>query len=178
MGFGLRLKSVLVEKDLKVSTLAKQTGIPASTLYSIISKDIDNVGAERVARIEKALNAKPGSPIYRMLHDDSVPIEQYKINTDIKNIGTVAESYDNDLREVLNETYEKYRDVIEEWTDTKGYDFLELNGNVYVATDKGRYEFTEADIELLQENINFYLDQELKKKRPKIIVPYRTPEDK
>ena len=113
-----------------------------------------------------------------MLHDDSIPIEQYKINTDIKNIGTIDESYDNDLREVLNETYEKYRDVIEEWTNTKGYDFYEVNGNVYVVTEKGRYEFTENDLEMLQDNINFYLDQELKKKHPKIIVPYRAPENK
>lgn len=85
---------------------------------------------------------------------------------------------DDDIQSLFDETYEKYRDVIEEWTSTKGYDFYEVNGNVYVVTEKGRYEFTENDLEMLQDNINFYLDQELKKKHPKIIVPYRAPENK
>lgn len=87
MGFGMRLKSVLIEIDMKVSTLSKITGIPASTLYSIINKDIDNVGLDRVAKIEKAVRAKPGNLIYKMLHDDQVNIEDYKNETGNRTIG-------------------------------------------------------------------------------------------
>ena len=87
MGFGMRLKSVLMEIDMKVSALSKITGIPASTLYSIINKDIDNVGLERVAKIEKAVKAKPGNLIYKMLHDDQMDIEDYKIEANSYTIG-------------------------------------------------------------------------------------------
>lgn len=96
---------------------------------------------ETLCRIAEKLNVKPND----LLGDDVI-------------------FADDDILSLFDEVYGKYRDIIEEWTNTKGYDFLEVNGNVYITTDHGRYEFTEGDIDLLRENINFYLDQELKKK--------------
>ncbi len=68
MGFGKQLKIVLEEIDLPVSRLSKATKIPASTLYSIIDRDTDNVGIDKVKKIEKAVRAVPGSVVYNLLY--------------------------------------------------------------------------------------------------------------
>ena len=57
MGFGKQLKNVLEEIDMSVAALSRETGIASTTLYSIIDRDTDNVGLEKVKKIEKAVNA-------------------------------------------------------------------------------------------------------------------------
>ena len=39
MGFGKKLKQLLDEKSVSVADLSRKTGIPRTTLYSIISRD-------------------------------------------------------------------------------------------------------------------------------------------
>lgn len=68
MGFGKQLKETLDYIEMSVATLSKKTNIPASTLYSIIDRDSDTVGIDKVKKIEKALDAVPGSEIYYMLY--------------------------------------------------------------------------------------------------------------
>ena len=72
MGFGARLKKVMDFLEIKAPQLAKETGIPVQTIYSIINKDINNVSVERVAKIEKALDAMPGTNLNKALHSDDV----------------------------------------------------------------------------------------------------------
>lgn len=68
MGFGKQLKEALEYAEMSVATLSKSTNIPASTLYSIIDRDSDTVGIDKVKKIEQALNAVPGSEIYYLLY--------------------------------------------------------------------------------------------------------------
>lgn len=99
------------------------------------------------------------------------------LNTDVSEIlGDDVNIITGDVENPSDETYLQYRGAVEEWANLRGYDYLTLKENIYITTEAGHYEFTKDDIEMLQENINFYLDQELKKKRHKIIVPYRKPE--
>ena len=82
MGFGKQLKEVLDELDMSVATLSRKTEIPSTTLYSIISKDIENVGLDKVKKIEKAVCAIPGGIIYNLLYgieqnQESVSTRQY-----------------------------------------------------------------------------------------------------
>ena len=67
MGFGKQLKNVLEEIDMSVAALSRETGIASTTLYSIIDRDTDNVGLDKVKKIEKAVNAIPGGIIYNLL---------------------------------------------------------------------------------------------------------------
>lgn len=68
MGFGKQLKIVLDEIDMSVATLSRETGIASTTLYSIIDRDTNNVGLDKVKKIEKAINAIPGGIIYNLLY--------------------------------------------------------------------------------------------------------------
>ena len=128
MGFGSRLKRTLDEMEIKVSELSKKTGIPPSTLYSIISKDIDNVSIERVTKIEKALGAIPGNAIYESLHNNNSQLysDGMEYHTHAVDIETgkcrIITSYD-----VLNEIPKElkpYRLAVREWAESKeGYTF-------------------------------------------------------
>lgn len=68
MGFGSQLREVLAEINMSVATLSKETKIPAPTLYSIINKDIDSVGIDKVKKIEHAIGAVPGGILYNLLY--------------------------------------------------------------------------------------------------------------
>lgn len=68
MGFGKQLKIVLDEIDMSVATLSRETRIASTTLYSIIDRDTNNVGLDKVKKIEKAINAIPGGIIYNLLY--------------------------------------------------------------------------------------------------------------
>lgn len=68
MGFGKQLEVVLKEIDMSIADLSRITEIPASTIYSIISRDTNNVGLDKVKKIEQAVNAIPGGLIYNLLY--------------------------------------------------------------------------------------------------------------
>lgn len=68
MGFGKRLELVLEERAMSVVELSRLTKIPASTIYSIIDRDTNSVGIDKVKKIEKALKATPGGVLYNMLY--------------------------------------------------------------------------------------------------------------
>ena len=72
MGFGKQLKKLLDELDVSVSALSRETGIKQTTLYSMIDRDTDSVGLDKVRKIEKALHIIPGSTMYNMLYDIDV----------------------------------------------------------------------------------------------------------
>ena len=100
MGFGKQLKEVLFEIGMSVATLSRETNIPATTIYSIINKDIDNVGLDKVKKIEKAINAIPGNITYNLL---------YGIEPDKAEVSTRQYDFysleDNTRRFLLTEKY-------------------------------------------------------------------------
>ena len=94
MGFGKQLKKVLFEIDMSVAALARETGIPSTTIYSIINKDIDNVGLDKVKKIKKAVRAIPGGLIYNLLY--GIEIDESVVSTrqyDYYIIGDEAREY-------------------------------------------------------------------------------------
>lgn len=68
MGFGKQLELLLQELAISVADLSRITGIPASTLHSIIARDSNHVGIGTVSKIELGLGIVPGSALYNLLH--------------------------------------------------------------------------------------------------------------
>ena len=69
MGFGAQLEKVLKNKGISVSELSKMTGLPSTTLYSVINRDSNSVGIDKVKKIESALDIYPGGALYNLLYD-------------------------------------------------------------------------------------------------------------
>lgn len=102
MAFGKQLKRVLEEIDMSVATLSRLSEIPASTIYSIIDRDTNTVGIDKVKRIEKSLRAVPGSVIYNLLY--GIEPEQAEVSTRQQDFSALS----NDQREwLLIEHYHK-----------------------------------------------------------------------
>ena len=94
MGFGKQLGIVLKEIDMSVSDLSKETGIPASTIYSMIDRDTNSVGIDKVKKIEHALGAIPGGIVYNLLY--GIPPEKSEVSTrqyDFYRMGSDARKY-------------------------------------------------------------------------------------
>lgn len=79
MGFGKQLEIVLEELVVSVSELSKATGIPATTIYSMIDRDTNSVGIDKVKKIEHALGIKPGGVLYNLLY--GITPEENEIST-------------------------------------------------------------------------------------------------
>lgn len=73
MGYGKNLQMLLSEMGIPIVTVAKAAGIPASTLYSIIDRDPEDMKINTLKKIERGLNIIPGDAYYQILH--SLPIE-------------------------------------------------------------------------------------------------------
>lgn len=58
MGLGKNIKSILDDRNMKVSELSKKSGIPYGTLHAIIKRDSDGVKTETIKKICTALNVK------------------------------------------------------------------------------------------------------------------------
>lgn len=56
MGIGIRLQSILDEQNIKVSQLAKNSGIAPTTIYGIIKRDNNTVKPEILKKLCSALN--------------------------------------------------------------------------------------------------------------------------
>lgn len=112
MGFGKQLKTVLDEIDMSVAMLSRETGIASTTLYSIIDRDTDNVGLDKVKKIEKAVRAVPGGIIYNLLY------------------GITSENADVSTRQY--DYYSMGDDAREYWTH-ENYKLLNAKGQVKVA---------------------------------------------
>ena len=94
MGFGKQLGIILEEKAMSVSQLARITGIPASTIYSMIDRDTNSVGIDKAKKIESAVGAVPGGIFYNLLYGiettDKGPSTRHQ---DFYNISTESRKY-------------------------------------------------------------------------------------
>ncbi len=60
MGLGKNIKSILDDKNMKVSELSKISGVPYGTLHAIIKRDSNGVKTETLKKICSALNVSIG----------------------------------------------------------------------------------------------------------------------
>ena len=58
MGYGASLKKILTNKNMTVIDLSEKTGIPSTTLYSIIKRDSNDISTETLAKICEALGTE------------------------------------------------------------------------------------------------------------------------
>ncbi len=56
MGVGKRIKEILERKNMTVASLSESTGIPSTTLYSMIKRDKDDEKFDTLMKIGKAIN--------------------------------------------------------------------------------------------------------------------------
>lgn len=67
MGLGKRLEQVISSRNLKIMQVASMSGVPASTLYSIIERDNKKIDIDILIRICKALEI----PVEYLLDQES-----------------------------------------------------------------------------------------------------------
>ena len=58
MALGTKLKDILTERNITVKEFAKQIGVPATTLYSFIKRDSEDVKLELITKICNGLGIK------------------------------------------------------------------------------------------------------------------------
>ena len=58
MALGTKLKDILTERNITVKDFAKQIGVPATTLYSFIKRDSEDVKLELITKICNGLGIK------------------------------------------------------------------------------------------------------------------------
>ena len=58
MALGTKLKDILTERNITVKDFANQIGVPATTLYSFIKRDSEDVKLELITKICNGLGIK------------------------------------------------------------------------------------------------------------------------
>ena len=58
MALGTKLKDILTERNIAVKDFSKQIGVPATTLYSFIKRDSEDVKLELITKICNGLGIK------------------------------------------------------------------------------------------------------------------------
>lgn len=92
MGFGTKLSSLLKERGMTVTELAKLTGISSSTLYAIIRRDSDNINISALQKIAEALQ---------------IPVESLTKSSPDNKIGNIFNIFTGDFID----TNEEYMDI-------------------------------------------------------------------
>lgn len=93
MGIGSNIKKILAERKMKISELAKISGVKTNTLYSITKRDSVNVNSDVLTAIATALDVSP--------FDLTVDIEQ--LRSDVKLQDQIAKAFGENGLELLND---------------------------------------------------------------------------
>jgi len=89
---GEKLEQLLTAKGIKAGTLARETGIPKSTVYSIIKRNNKNVAYSVMEKISEFL----GVPVEYFY--DSDPVSEAPATIDFDAFTYAAHKYSGDLR--------------------------------------------------------------------------------
>ena len=73
MALGTKLKDILTERNITVKDFAKQIGVPATTLYSFIKRDSEDVKLELITKICNGLGIKVTDFIKKLDYIDGKP---------------------------------------------------------------------------------------------------------
>lgn len=93
LGIGSNIKKILAERKMKISELAKISGVKTNTLYSITKRDSVNVNSDVLTAIATALDVSP--------FDLTVDIEQ--LRSDVKLQDQIAKAFGENGLELLND---------------------------------------------------------------------------
>lgn len=93
LGIGSNIKKILAERKMKISELAKISGVKTNTLYSITKRDSVNVNSDVLTAIATALDISP--------FDLTVNVEQ--LRSDVKLQDEIAKAFGENGLELLND---------------------------------------------------------------------------
>lgn len=93
LGIGSNIKKILAERKMKISELAKISGVKTNTLYSITKRDSVNVNSDVLTAIATALDVSP--------FDLTVDIEQ--LRSDVKLQDQIAKAFGENGLELFND---------------------------------------------------------------------------
>lgn len=129
MGYGLRLKEILEEKNMSVRELAKMANINYNTLYAIIRRDA-SVRYDHAIRIASILDIDVS---------EICKINPYDVGETLPNL---LNEYGGLLTQVNKNSYEKYRlDSVLNLFDYKDFPKIDqLLCNFFTLSDEGRQE--------------------------------------
>lgn len=105
MAIGKRIKEILDKKDLTVVELSKRSGIPVTTLYSMIKRDKENEKLETIWKISDALEVGVA---------DIIDIVDYSLKESDK----ITEKYGYAARVLPSLKYDKLLDEFDKLNDT------------------------------------------------------------
>lgn len=137
MGIGNRIGELLKNQSRTAAWLSRETGIPATTLRSMISRDSDRADIETIGKIAAAL----GCPVTELI--------------------SPQEYYSRGMAELQKEL----KKADEEYIDTLSRPALELNHIGRIALLKAAYsmaadpDYTEPEIKRMLEMWNISIDE-------------------
>jgi len=122
MGIGLRLKNVLDAKEMKVSELARISGIAPQTIYAIIKRDNDTVKPEILNKLTKTLEIPPWELMGISAEDDEVVMGNKALEYAIASVTDKLkkesqfndQALDNAIKKAKNEWRLSYEEAIAE----------------------------------------------------------------
>lgn len=101
MALGMKLKNILSERGITVKDFAKQINVPATTLYSFIKRDSEDVKLELITKICNGLGIKVTDFLKSLDYIDGKPTTIFDLtNLDKKEINKISNEI---IKETTNE---------------------------------------------------------------------------
>lgn len=102
MGFGKKLEEKMVEKGLKQADLVRLTGIPKTTLSSMLNRDNTKVDVQIFIKICDILGCAPEE--FASEIPTNIPQGVYNLSTDEKKLLNAYRSFNDEGKEKLLDT--------------------------------------------------------------------------
>lgn len=119
MEFYKILEEIMKEKGIKIKDIKKLTGIPDSTLRSIIERQQKNINLESAFKIARGLNI----PIERLNGEKTnklnITEEELKIIESYRELSAEGKEYINRDLEIAKELYKEKEEFLKESNNTR-----------------------------------------------------------
>lgn len=169
---GENIKRLRHEKGLTQKNLATLLGTSQQNLAQY-EKDKRKPKFDTLRKIAKALDVD-----YKDIDENNEVFVTFKPpSLDVVKLfaGSGGLKIDNlDLENFIQEHVDLYVNIIFEWADSRGYEYIERQESIQIKKDGKCIEFTEKDVDLFQDFIDNYLDVQLERKMKELEI--RTPD--
>lgn len=153
------------QKKWSQKTLAEKAGISQASIH-YWEKGERIPKSKSVSKLARALGVN-----YEDIDDTGetfITFKPQEINFSRLFAGVGGAIKDPILEDFFEEHIELYKNIIFEWADSRDYEFTETSTSIRILKNKKRVEFTDQDIDLLQDFIDNYLDVQLERKMKEI----------
>lgn len=152
------------KKGWSQQKLAKEAGISQASIH-YWEKGDRIPKSKSIAKIAEALNVN-----YKDIDDEGESYITFRPpNTKINFPNLFAGISDNwnkdsEIANFLPEYFDAYQNIVFDWADSRGYEYVDHNERISILKDGHSIYFDETDIDALQNFIENYLDVQLERK--------------